>query len=91
MFHFFYYGLLGVSALLIYSWVSLFFLPKDARDARWSNKRNTGAVTVVFCAVTGLIWYFQNIGNQRVASLILYRNGCLVLMLLWAIRKGRWN
>ncbi len=44
----------------------------EARDARSSNKLNTGAITLLFCAISGLVWYFQKMGNQRAASITLY-------------------
>ena len=92
MFKFFFYGLLGMTMLLIYSWISLFFLPAEARDARLSVKLNTGAITLVFCLVSGLIWYLQKNENQRLANFVLYGfYGLLFLCFLWAIRKGRWN
>jgi hypothetical protein len=92
MFKYAFYALLGISALLIYSWVSLFSLPPEARDARRSYKLNTGVITLLFCAISGLVWYFQKMGNQPAASITLYGfYGVLLLTLLWAISKGRWN
>ncbi len=92
MFKFFYHGLLGITALLIYSWISLFFLPPEARDARLSNKINTGLVTLFFCVIAGLVWYFQKNEHQRAANFSLYGfYALLLLVFLWAIRNGRWN
>jgi len=92
MFKFFFNALLGLTALLIYSWISLFFLPPEARDGRLSNKLNTGAVTLGFCLISALIWYFQKTENQRIASILLYGfYGLLVVALFWAMRNGRWN
>ena len=92
MFKFSFYALLGISALMIYSWASLFSLPAQARVARWSNKRNVGGITLLFCAVSGLVWYFQHIGYQGAANLTLYvLYGALVLGFLCWIRKRRGN
>lgn len=92
MFKFFFYGLLGITALMLYGWASLFFLPEGARDARASNKLNIGAVTLLFCVASGLVWYFQKIENQWAANFALYGfYGLILVFLLWAMWHGRWN
>ncbi len=92
MFKFFFYGLLGITALMIYSWVSIFFLPAGARDASLSNKMNTGGITLLFGAASLLAWYFQKIENQRAANFTVYGfYGLLLVILVWAMWHGKWN
>lgn len=92
MFKLLYFSHLGITALMIYSWVSLFFLPETSRDARWSNKMNTGGVLLAFLVVAGLAWYFQYAQNQRIASIVLYGfYGILLCVLLWALANANWR
>lgn len=92
MFKLLYTAQLGINALLIYSWASLFFLPAGARDARLSYKLNTGLVVLVFCIISGLVWYFQKSSDQRTASLVLYGfYGVLLCYLLWLMKNGTWR
>jgi hypothetical protein len=92
MFQLLFYALLGVTALFIYSWLSLFFLPAGARDARPSYKRKTGGVTLIFCVVSGLVYYLQKNDNMLAASLTLYCfYGVIGAVILWAIYTARWN
>lgn len=83
---------LGLTALLIFSWLSLFFLPAGSRDARGSFKGDTGVVTLVFCVVAVLVWYWSKTGYPRAASLTLYGFYVIVLgWLLWAVKKANWR
>ena len=92
MFKLLYYFQLGITALMIYSWGRLFFLPDNARDARWSNKMNVGAVVLVFLIISTVVWYFQDIGNHRLASIILYGfYGLLLCWILWLMKNGNWR
>ncbi|MBC7777579.1 MAG: hypothetical protein H7246_19250 [Phycisphaerae bacterium] len=92
MFKLLYYFQLGITALMIYSWGTLFFLPDTARDARWSNKMNTGAVVLVFLVVSGVVSYFQYVGNYRVASIVLYGfYGLVLCWLLWLLKNANWR
>lgn len=92
MFKFLYYALLGLTALMMYSWGTLFFLPANARDARLSYKVDTGLVMLLFMVVAGVVWYFQKAGNQRVASLTLYGfYGLALCWLLWVVKNGNWR
>lgn len=92
MFKYLFYAHLGITALMMYSWGSLFFLPATARDGRWSNKMNTGMVMLLFMVVAGLVWYFQKNGNQRAANLVLYGfYGLVLCWLLWTLKNANWR
>ncbi len=92
MFKFFFYGLLGITALMIYSWATLFFLPPEAHDARLSNKINMGGLTLFFCIMSGLVWYFQKNEQQLIANILLYGvYGAALVVTIWAIMHARWN
>jgi hypothetical protein len=51
MFNLLFKAHLGITVLLLYSWIRLFFLPDTARDARPAYKLKTGLVLLVFLLV----------------------------------------
>ena len=91
MFKFLFFAHLGITALLVYSWGSLFFLPAGARDAQASNKMDTGYITLLFFVIAGVVWYLQRTDHLRAASYVLYGFYVAILCwLLWVMKNSNW-
>lgn len=92
MFKFLFFAHLGITALMLFSWGSLFFLPANAHDAQVSNKMDTGYITLLFCAIAGIVWYFQKTEHFRAASFVLYGFYVAALCwLLWVMKNSTWH
>jgi hypothetical protein len=92
MFNLLFKAHLGITVLLIYSWVRLFFLPDTARDARPAYKLKTGFVLLVFLLVAGIVSYFRWQENLQVAGYILYGfYGLALCGLLWILKNINWH
>ena len=89
---FLFFAHLGITALMLFSWGSLFFLPDGSRDAQWANKMDTGRVTLVFCVIAGVVWYLQKTEHPRAASFTLYGfYGAALCWLLWVMKTSTWR
>ena len=92
MFKFLFYGLLGITALLLYNCFNLFQMPTGSKDASLNTKLTFGAITIFCGLVSAIVFYFHKVHHQKAANLILYSfYGLLIMMTIYAASKARWN
>ncbi|MGB5031387.1 MAG: hypothetical protein WBO76_04690 [Saprospiraceae bacterium] len=92
MFKFFYYGLLGITMLLLYNCFNLFRMPTGSKDASLNTKLTFGGITIACILISGLVWYLSNNNHQRWANITLGGfYGIIILFTIYAAMNVRWN
>jgi len=92
MFKFLFYGLLGITALLLYNCFNLFNMPTGSKDASLNTKLTFGSITIFCGLISALAYYFHKVHHQKAANLVLYSfYGLLIAITIYAASKARWN